>query len=157
METKKGPSRCPPGLLKKGKNKLVLLIWGELDPKALDHVRMHVLTESVSAKGKWSYRPWELPQPGGRLVGKGLPAWYSSRFKYAKSSVPLFLRLSGARKGQICLNGHNVGRFWNIGPQEFYYLPEPWLARENELLIFEEQGHIPSGSRLSFRPGGPYR
>ena len=64
--------------------------------------------------------------------------------------------VSMAKKGQIFLNGRNAGRFWNIGPQEEYYLPEPWLGEDNELLIFEEQGNIPSGSRLAFRPQGPY-
>jgi hypothetical protein len=68
----------------------------------------------------------------------------------------LFLKINGAKKGQVYLNGHNVGRFWNIGPQQLYYLPEPWLAAENELLIFDEQGRIPSGSRLAFLPAGPY-
>ncbi len=143
--------------LQKGKNKLLLIGWGELHPKALDNMKLHLLVESVSAGGKWTYRKWHMPEQGGRLVGKGLPAWYRCRFKYTPSPVPLFLRISGAKKGQIYLNGHNVGRFWNIGPQEFYYLPEPWLEGENELLIFEEQGNIPTGSRLAFRPGGPYR
>ena len=143
--------------LQKGRNKLVLLLWGELNPKALENLSMYLLTESVSAGGSWSYRKWHLPEPEGRLVGKDLPAWYRCRFKYGECGLPLFLRLSGARKGQIYLNGSNVGRFWNIGPQEFYYLPEPWLLPENELLIFEEQGNIPSGSRLMFRARGPYR
>lgn len=143
--------------LQKGRNKLRLLLWGELDPKSLENVTMHLLSESVSAGGSWSYRKWHLPEPEGRLVGKGLPAWYRCRFKYAECPWPLFLRISGAKKGQIYLNGFNVGRFWSIGPQEHYYLPEPWLRPENELLVFEEQGHIPSASRLAFRRGGPYR
>ena len=90
-------------------------------------------------------------------MGKGLPVWYSCRFKSQVTQVPLFLHLAGVKKGQIYLNGHNVGRFWNIGPQEHYYLPAPWLKPENELLIFEEQGSIPSGSSLTYRPGGTYQ
>lgn len=144
--------------LKKGKNTLRLLLWGNVDPKDLEKIKLHLLTESISAGGRrWAGRKWSVPSGTGRVVGKGLPAWYRCRFKYNESAEPLFLRISGAKKGQIYLNGHNVGRFWNIGPQEYYYLPEPWLADENELLIFEEQGHIPSGSRLVFRPAGPYR
>ncbi len=143
--------------LQKGRNKLALLLWGELNPKCLAHVRAHLLTESVSAKGTWSYRTWHLPEPEGRLVGKDLPAWYRSTFRYREARVPLFLRISGAKKGQVYLNGNNAGRFWGIGPQEFYYLPEPWLREDNELLVFEEQGNIPSGSRLALRAGGPYR
>jgi len=48
--------------------------------------------------------------------------------------------VSGARKGQIWLNGQNIGRFWQIGPQEQYKLPPSWQRDENELLIFAEDG-----------------
>ena len=143
--------------LRKGNNKLTLLLWGDVDAKALDKIKAYVLFESVSAGGKWSYRQWEVPTEQGRVVGKELPAWYLSKFKYKPAETPLFLKVNGARKGQIYLNGNNLGRFWNIGPQQYYYLPEPWLADDNELLIFEEQGRIPSGSKLEFRPLGPYR
>ncbi|HET6429361.1 MAG TPA: beta-galactosidase [Phycisphaerae bacterium] len=142
--------------LKKGTNHLQLLLWGDVRPKDLDSIRLYLLMESVTDNAEWSYRRWEVPPVPGRVVGKGLPAWYRSAFKHSGSPVPLFLRISGARKGQIYLNGRNVGRFWNIGPQEYYYLPEPWLGAENELLIFEEQGNTPSGSKLEYRPGGPY-
>ncbi len=142
--------------LKKGSNQLQLLLWGDVTPKELDNIRMHELAESLTSKSAWSYRRWGMPIEGGRVVGKGLPAWYRTKFRYGGSDVPLFLRISGAKKGQIYLNGFNIGRFWNIGPQEYYYLPEPWLQGENELLIFEEQGNTPSGSSLAYRPGGPY-
>ena len=142
--------------LKKGSNKLTLLLRGEVEPKSLENVKAHALLECISGEGKWSYRQWEVPVGEGRVVGKDLPAWYRARFKYSQTSVPLFLKINGAKKGQVYLNGHNVGRFWNIGPQQLYYLPEPWLAAENELLIFDEQGRIPSGSRLAFLPAGPY-
>ena len=143
--------------LKTGKNTLRLLLWGDVKPKVLENVKLHLLTESLTAQASWGYRRVEMPGEEGRVVGKDLPAWYRSRFRYKAPSPPLFLRISGAKKGQIYLNQHNVGRFWNVGPQEFYYLPEPWLAADNELLIFEEQGNTPSGSKLAFRPAGPYR
>ena len=41
-------------------------------------------------------------------------------------------------KGFVWVNGHNLGRFWNIGPQQTMYLPGPWLKRgENEVLILD--------------------
>ena len=46
--------------------------------------------------------------------------------------------MGGLRKGQIWLNGCNVARYWQVGPQEFYKLPASWLERENELLVLEE-------------------
>lgn len=61
---------------------------------------------------------------------------------------PFKLSLSCLRKGQLWLNGHNLGRYWQIGPQEFYKLPLSWLQADNELLIFEEEGGQPDEVRL---------
>lgn len=143
--------------LKKGRNSLKLLLWGDVSAKVLQNIKLHVLEESVTQQASWSYRPWTPPAEGDPVVGKDQPAWYVTKFKANDLSRPLFLHINGAKKGQIYLNGHNVGRFWNIGPQDCYYLPSCWLAKENELLLFEEQGHIPAKSRLEFRPRGPYR
>jgi beta-galactosidase len=39
------------------------------------------------------------------------------------------------------VNGHNLGRFWNIGPHQTLYCPAPWLkAGSNEVIVFEENG-----------------
>ncbi|MDY6914505.1 MAG: beta-galactosidase [Planctomycetota bacterium] len=144
--------------LKKGKNVVKLLFWADadVDPRVLDNLKFHVLSESVSQGATWGFRQWQVPEPGGLIVGKDRPAWYITNFKYASRPEPLFLHIISAKKGQIFLNGHNVGRFWTVGPQQYYYLPECWLGEENELLIFEEAGNTPSGSRLAFRPLGPF-
>lgn len=55
------------------------------------------------------------------------------------------LRLGGLRKGQIWLNGHNIGRYWAVGPQEEYKLPVSWLSEQNRLSIFEEERGNPEG------------
>ena len=144
--------------LKKGANALKFLIWGDLDPKTLDNVKFHLLTQDLCEGASWSVRPWTCPEPGGPVVGKERPAWYTAKFKAdPEVALPLFLRVAGARKGQILLNGHNVGRFWSVGPQKHYYLPSCWLEEENELRLFDECGLTPSGSRLEFRPRGPFR
>ncbi|MCY2931882.1 MAG: beta-galactosidase [Planctomycetota bacterium] len=143
--------------LRSGKNAFRLLLWGPNKPKALPTLAVHELTESLTDSAAWSYRPWDIPKPGGPVVGKDQPAWYVSEFRHAPGSDPLFLHVIGAKKGQIVLNGHNLGRFWTIGPQQEYYLPECWLAPVNELLIFEEQGRIPANSQLVYKPLGPYR
>jgi hypothetical protein len=46
-------------------------------------------------------------------------------------------------KGQVWINGHNAGRYWQIGPQEWTKLPQSWLQASNELLLLEEQGREP--------------
>jgi beta-galactosidase len=44
-------------------------------------------------------------------------------------------------KGFAWVNGHNLGRFWNIGPQQTMYVPGPWLKTgENEIVILDLLG-----------------
>jgi len=146
--------------LKKGKNVIRVMLWGDAAPEDLDAFRFYSLFENLTEGAKWSWRNWELPEPSNAITGSGRPAWYASRFKYPASAAAmgkaLFVEIAGARKGQLFLNSHNIGRFWNIGPQKYYYLPECWLDEVNELVIFEEQGHSPSRSKLVFRARGPY-
>ncbi|HTR05826.1 MAG TPA: beta-galactosidase [Paraburkholderia sp.] len=41
-------------------------------------------------------------------------------------------------KGIVWVNRHNLGRYWNIGPQRRLYCPAPWLTRgDNEVLVFD--------------------
>ncbi|MCP4378851.1 MAG: hypothetical protein GY794_22085 [bacterium] len=145
--------------LKKGKNVIRVMLWGDVDPEVLETFRFYNLVENLTNGAKWSYRNWELPKPS-TAAGSGRPAWYTTRFKYPASAAAakkaLFVEIAGARKGQIFLNSHNVGRFWSIGPQKYYYLPECWLDEINELVIFDEQGRSPSRSKLVFRPRGPF-
>ncbi|PYE49690.1 beta-galactosidase [Paenibacillus barcinonensis] len=80
------------------------------------------------------------------------PVWY--RWRFAKPvtgeqhKVNLMLRLTGMSKGTIHVNGHHLGRYWQIGPQEDYKIPMAWLKEENELLIFDEEGRTPERVRL---------
>jgi hypothetical protein len=39
------------------------------------------------------------------------------------------------KKANIYLNGHFVGRYRSEGPQELFYVPEPWLKKENQMVI----------------------
>jgi beta-galactosidase GanA len=42
------------------------------------------------------------------------------------------------KKGIVWVNGHNLGRYWDIGPQKRLYCPAPWLqAGRNEILVFD--------------------
>jgi beta-galactosidase len=44
-------------------------------------------------------------------------------------------------KGMVWVNGHNLGRYWNIGPQQTMYIPGPWLKKgENETIVFDLLG-----------------
>lgn len=53
-----------------------------------------------------------------------------------------FVRLDGFTKGNVYINGFNLGRYWNpAGPQKTLYLPAPLLHEgENELVVLELEG-----------------
>jgi beta-galactosidase len=45
------------------------------------------------------------------------------------------------KKGMIWINGHNLGRYWQIGPQYTLYIPGPWLkVGENEIIVLDMEG-----------------
>jgi beta-galactosidase len=49
-----------------------------------------------------------------------------------------YLDVSQWEKGVVWVNGHNLGRYWNIGPQKQLYCPAPWLRKgKNEIVIFD--------------------
>jgi len=52
-----------------------------------------------------------------------------------------FLDMRPWGKGFVWVNGHNLGRYWNIGPQQTMYVPGPWLKEgENEIVILDLLG-----------------
>lgn len=40
-----------------------------------------------------------------------------------------YLNMSKYNKGFIWVNGRNLGRFWNVGPQFKLYCPGVWLKK----------------------------
>lgn len=44
----------------------------------------------------------------------------------------------------------NLGRYWQIGPQEDYKIPLAWLQDHNELVIFDEEGRQPEKVKLLY-------
>jgi beta-galactosidase len=59
----------------------------------------------------------------------------------------VFLDVRNLGKGALWINGHAIGRFWNVGPQQTLYVPGPWLHRgKNEIVVFDlfgKQGTTP--------------
>ena len=49
--------------------------------------------------------------------------------------------MTGFKKGCVFINGFNLGRYWEIGPQGTLYLPKGLLKETgNELIVFEQEG-----------------
>jgi beta-galactosidase GanA len=46
--------------------------------------------------------------------------------------------MSKWKKGVIWVNGHNLGRYWNRGPQTRLFCPGAWLKKgENSIILFD--------------------
>ena len=71
---------------------------------------------------------------------EGLPGFY--RFTVdIDETADTFLDFEGWGKGCVFVNGFNIGRFWEIGPQKRLYIPAPLLKKgENEIIVFETEG-----------------
>lgn len=68
------------------------------------------------------------------------PAFWRATVKIDKPG-DTFLDLRSWGKGVIWVNGHCLGRYWNIGPTQTAYVPGPWLkAGKNEFVILDLLG-----------------
>lgn len=68
---------------------------------------------------------------------KDVPAYYKATFNLDKVG-DTFLDVSTWSKGMVWVNGHAIGRYWEIGPQQTLYVPGCWLKKgANEIIIFD--------------------
>ena len=124
--------------------------------KALRQERKGI-TRSVLLAGKelsgWQIYPLPMTDLShlkyGRRPATG-PAFYRGTFQLEKTG-DTFLDFSRWSKGTVWVNGHQLGRFWSIGPQQTLYVPAPWLKRgSNEIVVFDLDANLdPRVSGLS--------
>jgi beta-galactosidase len=68
------------------------------------------------------------------------PCFYSGRF-HVDQVGDTFLDVRNLHKGAVWINGHALGRYWDIGPQDTLYVPGPWLhAGSNQIVVFDIDG-----------------
>jgi len=68
------------------------------------------------------------------------PAFYRGTFRVGEPR-DTFLATPGWTKGACFVNGFNLGRYWDKGPQRTLYVPAPLLRPgENEIIVFELHG-----------------
>lgn len=59
-----------------------------------------------------------------------------------------FIDMTNFVKGFVWVNGHNLGRYWETGPQVRLYCPAPWLKKgENEIIVFDLHKTTPGSIR----------
>ena len=102
------------------------------------------ITGALSLDGRdltgWDVFPLPMASaPHPRFVARAPagPAFYRGKFPLTATG-DTFLDTRGWGKGTVWLNGHHLGRFWDIGPQQTLYVPGPWLRRgTNEVIVFD--------------------
>jgi beta-galactosidase GanA len=103
---------------------MTLMNW-EVYPLPLDERYLRTLRAKVAAAPKRS----ATARPG---------IFFKGNFSL-DSVADTYLDLSGYQKGVVWVNGHNLGRYWKVGPQQHLYCPAPWLKKgDNEVLIFDQ-------------------
>ena len=114
----------------------------------------------VQVNGHMHYN-WEMyPLPLDNLgkldftkgYEEGLPAFYRFTFE-AEECCDTWLDFAGWGKGCAFINGFNLGRYWEIGPQKRLYIPGPLLKKgANEITLFETDGKAPGEITLTDEP-----
>ena len=83
---------------------------------------------------------------------EGQPSFYKFNF-YVNERNDTFLDFDGWGKGVAYINGFNLGRFWEVGPQRRLYLPGSLLKRgKNEIILFETEGKYTDFVSLEDKP-----
>lgn len=76
-----------------------------------------------------------LSSDGNELSKPGV--FFRGTFSLEKRA-DTFIDMTNFVKGFVWINGHNLGRYWETGPQTRLYCPAPWLREgENEIIVFD--------------------
>jgi hypothetical protein len=104
------------------------------------------ITDRVTLNGmvlmNWRVYPLPLGEdfvrqlPAGK-IGERPGIFFQGTFELAQTA-DTFLDLSAYQKGLVWVNGHNLGRYWSIGPQKRLYCPAGWLRRgRNQIMVLD--------------------
>jgi beta-galactosidase len=102
------------------------------------------ITENVLFNNK-VLQGWEMfglpfdnaPEVSAEGISNDMPVLRTAKFSLA-DVADTYLNMSNWGKGCVWINGHHLGRYWKIGPQQTIYVPAEWLRKgENEVIILE--------------------
>ncbi|MCX5762033.1 MAG: beta-galactosidase [Gemmatimonadetes bacterium] len=80
---------------------------------------------------------WVAALPASAAPGTRPGLFFRGAFTLAKPA-DTFIDMTGYRKGVVWVNGHNLGRYWDIGPQSRLYCPASFLkAGRNDVVVFD--------------------
>jgi len=103
-----------------------------------------VVLNGADVTGDWQMvkLPFDRVPDLGKYPAKsqaGQPTLYTGSFE-VKQIGDTFLDMRGWGKGIVFVNGHPLGRYWKVGPQQTLYLPGCWLTKgKNSVVLLEQQ------------------
>jgi beta-galactosidase len=113
-------------------NGMTLMNW-EIFSMPMDDIRVtRQATNNTAAKNMNSFSGQT------RNIGQtSYGIFFKGNFSVAETGDTYF-DLSNYSKGMVYVNGHNLGRHWNVGPQQRLYCPAGWLKKaNNEIIVFD--------------------
>ena len=97
----------------------------------------------IDDKIHFGWEVYTLPMDNLEKVDYNSPApaeksvFYKGYFEIDETA-DTFIKLDNFTKGFVTVNGFNLGRYWEIGPQQTLYLPASLLKNgKNEIVVFE--------------------
>jgi hypothetical protein len=92
----------------------------KLDGVELDNWKVFPLPLHSEAVARASAVKSPSARPGSQFRGQ---------FTLTEKPADTFLDMSKYEKGTVWVNGHNLGRYWSVGPQLRLYCPASWLRQ----------------------------
>ena len=83
---------------------------------------------------------------GLRPVGAAHLVRSTVQFDLQSSNQIWQILIEAGGDGFLTLNGHALGRYWEVGPQRAFFLPKPWLKKHNVLELTVVPGRF--GDRI---------
>jgi beta-galactosidase len=102
------------------------------------------ITERVSLGGeeikRWEMYSLPLKEIGGLKFSPRAtagPAFYRASVDLRETG-DVYLDMRGWGKGNVWVNGRNLGRYWKVGPQQTLFVPGVWLRKgKNEVVVLD--------------------
>ena len=111
---------------------------GEIEQKAMGHWDTYLFPDDYATVCSQEWRA--LPKCEDTADRALAPGYYRATFM-APTPADTWLDMSTWGKGQVWVNGHAIGRFWEIGPQQTLFLPGCWLHEgANEIIVLDVMG-----------------
>ena len=111
----------------------------EPEQKPLGHWTIRLFPDDYATVSTQNYQPMNA-DTGDAADFAFMPAYYRGTFT-VDDPADTYLDLSTWGKGQVWVNGHAIGRFWQIGPQQSLFMPGCWLKKgENEIIVLDVMG-----------------